>query len=356
MAKPTQEYDYYRFKKLKRLLCPLWIEDLLYLSRQRTPAELQKLIEGEAVAQFDWEIPPAFSCIYNKYDRGDIFPGRDRIEFWRTLGEAVERVPKLLLWYVLDPEPLTSDVVTYVWDGLIPEVKRLLDGPGMTSFPKLRQLARLCHVDALTALIMLIRLDLDHRRPNDLPGKGYYMIPHAREAFLRLSVFPPFLSLRRLFYRYLGALAFTYEYNGKLIRDPGPHLVATEATNELNLLMEGLGKKGLLGPSLKEQIRFVNWYRVKINAAIKQSIYRHCFASTPVTLEPSDPLWQALRSLRHPGTRNGQPISLPWKCRVIPDFRIANVLGEADVNFPKPTKLSEKCDHHRLNDIRRRSR
>jgi hypothetical protein len=336
-------------------MMPLWIEDLLDLSGQCSPAELQKLIEREPVVQSEWDIPPAFSYIYNKYDRGEIFPGPDRIELWRTFCAAVERVPKLLLWYVLYPEPFTSDAAVYVWDRLAPDIKRVVRPSRMPSFSRLRRLAALCNVDALTALLMLIRLDLDQRRPKDPPGKAYYMIPHAQEAFFRLSVFPPFQNLRRLFYRHVGALAFTMEYNGELIRNPGLDLIATEATNDLILLMEGLGKIGLLGPSLGEQIKFVNWYRSHINEETKRSMYHHCFAKNPVTMEPQDPLWQALKRLRHPATRNGRSILLPWKGRVISDFRIANVLGEAEFRLPEGAKRA-KCDRRRLVDMQRRFR
>lgn len=335
---------------------PLWMADLMYLFRRHSPTELQKLIEGETVLQFDWEITPAFSCIYNKYDRGDVFPGPDRIKRWLDLCAAAERVPKLLLWDVLDPKPFTTEAAGYVWERLVPEVKRLVNLSGKWSFPKLRQLTRLCHVDALTAMLMLIRLDLDRRRQNDPPGKAYFIIPHVREAFFSLSIFPPFQNLRRLFYGYLGALAFTVEFNGKLIRDPGPAYLGTEVTNELIFLMKHLGRIGLLGQSLNAQIKFVNWYRRNINDEMKRSIYHHCFVSAPTTLEPSDPLWKALKRLRHPGTRNGGSIQLPWKGRVIPDFRIANVLGDAVVHSPGHAKPSRRRDNRRLADSRFRSR
>ena len=132
-------------------------------------------------------------------------------------------------------------------------------------------------------------------------------------------------------------MVFTLEYNGKRILDPGPDLIVMEETDELIRSMEGLGKMGLLGPSLEEQIKFVNWYRSHIDEETKRSISSHCTANRSV-LPPSDPLWQALKRLRHPGTRKDRPIELPWKGQWISDFRIAHVLGEAEARVPQRTK------------------
>lgn len=104
---PARQYDYNRHKALKFLIGPVWMADLMYLFRRNSPTDLQRLIEGEVVAESDWEIVPAFSFIYNKYDRGKIFPSLGRIERWVQLCGATIRVPELALWDVIGQTPRT---------------------------------------------------------------------------------------------------------------------------------------------------------------------------------------------------------------------------------------------------------
>lgn len=344
----TRRHSCRRHWYLQYFLGPLWMADLMDIFGDNRPDDLQQRLEPGQLAK---ENPDAPECshLYQKYSRGEVLPSDQRIETWKAICCQADRVPRLSLWYALDSEAdLTLDEYQSLFNHLAPAVGKLVwkRAPQAAEFPwsadtvlprhtLLRPLVRTCNVDALTVLLQWMNDGLRYVRGGYVPEAAICSVAHhAQDAFARLSVFPPFNSIQVRLFNYLVQNFLTIEVGSRQVFAPMPEEQMLDLTNDAVQSLTLMGRVGLVGPELAEQIKAVNWYFEKASPVSKAQLRERCLAATsaPVVIDPQNPVWRALKKLRHPGTRANQPIYLPWKGRLVDGFRIANALGPAELN------------------------
>lgn len=315
---------------------------------ENRPDDLQQRLEPGQSAKENPD-PPECSHLYQKYSRGEVLPSDQRIEAWKAICCQADRVPRLSLWYALDPEAdLTLDEYQSIFKHLAPAVSKLVwkRAPRAAEFPwsadtvlprhtLLRPLVRTCSADALTVLLQWMNDGLRYVRDGYVPEAAMCSVAHhAQDAFGRLSVFPPFNSIQVHLFNYLVQNFLNIEVGSRQVFTPMPEEQMLDLTNDAVQSLRLMGRVGLVGPGLTEQRKVVNWYFEKVSQVSKALLRERCLAATsaPVVIDPQNPVWRALKQMRHPGTRADQPIHLPWKGRLVDDFRIANVLGPAEAD------------------------
>ncbi len=337
----VQEYPCDRYRPLRLLKGPLWMADLMDIFQAESVSELRRKIRRKKVNESDFTDE---SKLYHKYNRGEVLPGKAEVEVWLGFCDVADRVNRLPLWDLIEEPILFEDEENALFDRLSPAVTQLVslrndDKPrGVNDVRLLDQrsvltpLVRFCSIDALTYIFRII------------DKIGYYsvfdayatrLINSAVDAFLRLSVFPPFQSVRRQFLCHVGANFFARDIErGSPIWCPTEQHVM-DRTDDIIELLTSMGRVGLVGRSREAQVKIVNWCCEKVSPRENEALRDWCAAAlnAPVKIPPSDPAWQALKRLRHPGTRTDRPIVLPWKGKLVNDFRIANALGEATTSL-----------------------
>ncbi len=333
----VQEYPCDRYRPLRLLKGPLWMADLMDIFQAENVSALRRKIRRNE-SDFTDE-----SKLYHKYNRGEVLPGKAEVDVWLGFCDVADRVNRLPLWDLIEEPILFEDEENALFDRLSPAVTQLVslrndDKPrGVNDVRLLDQrsvltpLVRFCSIDALTYIFRII----DETRYSVFDTYATRLINSAVDAFLRLSVFPPFQSVRRQFLCHVGADFFTRDIaDGPSVRCPTEQYVM-DRTNDIIGLLKSMGRVGLVGRSRDAQVKIVNWYCEKVSARENEALRDWCAAAlnAPVKIPPSDPAWQALKRLRHPGTRTDRPIILPWKGGLVNDFRLANALGDATISL-----------------------
>jgi hypothetical protein len=329
-------------KRLIGLEGPLWVADLMDVSRVTSVSALRRFA-GQYRRKngfFDE------SKLYHRYNRGERRPSKVERKLWLELFPQADRVAKLPLLEVLDGQWSASiDEQNHIYSRLSPSITRLVSRGSVWVEHKesavlllrpnslLPCLVRSCQVDALPLILMILSSIPDDSMILDKYAEN--LVAAAMDIFSRLSVFPPFqLNRTRLINGIVGGLSTCHQISNQLQRFPAKVDTIQESADVVEAL-QLMGSVGLVGPALRSQIRIVNWYLDDVRPEERADLRKWCYAarSSQVMVMPTDPFWQALKRLKHNSTRADRPIVLPRRGRPIDDFRIANVLGKAEVRW-----------------------
>ncbi len=307
------------------------------------PDDLERKIEGSGAddtgdddaAATEPDADP--SHLYRKYHRGVVLPSDPRIVRWQALCHDADRVPKLALWWVLKHEPVPDGSTLDQLLSVLPDnIRRAIFFPGMVDLSDRRfhsvldSLDRISSIDAITALVIFTRSCEEQLVAEEAETATWWIAVSIREMFYRLATFPPFFTARRRLYDHLGACVYTRLAEEH--RLPVDHDQVSKATHENRRLLTLLGRLGLIGPTFREQVKWLYAYELNTGpGGALAEIEEACDALKPIAPSPANPLWDTLKWLRHPGTRSNRPIEMPYKGRFRSDFRIANALGETGV-------------------------
>lgn len=341
-----QDAIYDRESPIRWLEAPLLMADVMSIFGVGSPTALKKmfwLAQGGKEEDFE-----DVSKSYHRYRRGAVMPGDKELNLWRIPCAVADRVKKLALWSVLSPLGIIShDEEASVLNTVNPEVRRLVLGGtnsvGVNDFVFLRErttvipLVRLCHVDALTVLLMFIEQAGGPRR-HFFKYTGR-LIPYAVELLIRLYAFPPFsdeLVQKRLFQRIVRDF-LTFQERGEMIIAPPQEKHIQQEAKELIIFLRRMGNAGLIKPTLRDQIRFVNWYRERVipQPNVRAQLRAYSDTDAPITIKPTDETYQLLRVIKYAGTRAGKPIHLPRNREPFKNFTICNSLGESKVDLTR---------------------
>lgn len=346
--------------------------DLLNIFRCKTINALRKMFMKPDQRTRD---PSEDSRLYHQYNRGEKLPGENEVAKWLVPCAQADRINKLPLWEVIGARGDCSDEwLSSIIRRLASNVRAILDeamnndslGPDgppiLIDRTEIEPLVQDCSIDALTALLALIdyyRANPDAYHYADLFYDRESAEAHdhvallglaAMETFLRLSVFPPFQAVRRQFYSHIckdffihfktdGLLTFEFMFEQGFL----------ESTDETINCLKGLGRMGLVGKSLSEQVAFVNRIRGLADDETFNEILRICFADQPAVIQPTDPAYLALKRIHLVSASSNQPIELPLNGCYVEDFAIANALGKAVVDWSlcKKGRVASGAASHR---------